>query len=70
MDREAWRATVHGVAESRTQLSMQSMYVGRKGSLGFFCNILHICVCLCVACFTQDNYFQILSMSYVSIVVV
>ena len=50
MDREAWRATVHGVAESRTQLSMQSMYVGRKGSLGFFCNILHICVCIQICC--------------------
>ena len=28
------------------------------------------CVCLCVACFTQCNYFQILSMSYVPIAVV
>ena len=35
MDREAWWATVHGVAKSRTQLSD-------------FCVCLCVCVCVCV----------------------
>ena len=48
MDREAWRAIVHGESKSWTQLSMQSMYLGWKGSLGIFCNILYICVCVCI----------------------
>ena len=31
MDRRAWQASVHGVTESRTQLSMNT-YSGRKDS--------------------------------------
>ena len=30
MDRGAWRATVHGVTKSRTQLSMQARKLGGK----------------------------------------
>ena len=30
MDREAWRAAVHGVAKSRTQLSWTELLLGRK----------------------------------------
>ena len=32
MDREAWRATVHGVAKSRTQLSDWTTYVTKMGA--------------------------------------
>ena len=30
MDREAWRAAIHGVTKSRTQLSMQARKLGGK----------------------------------------
>ena len=52
MDREAWRTTVHGVSQSWTQLSMQSMYVQLQPRrfIRVFCNILYICVCISVCC--------------------
>ena len=34
MDREAWQATVHGVAKSRTRLSLAHLLLGKNFSLG------------------------------------
>ena len=33
MDREAWRAVIHGVTNSRTRLSKESEVVGSKPNL-------------------------------------
>ena len=37
MDREAWRAAIHGVAKSRTRLSDQTTMI---------CDIEHLFICL------------------------
>ena len=40
MDREAWRATIHGIAKSRTQLSdwteLRSIHDAADGIISFF----------------------------------
>ena len=36
MDREAWRAAIHGVAKSRTQLSDKAWDTKNSTKLGFF----------------------------------
>ena len=44
MDREAWRAAIHGVAESRTQLSDSSDLILSECRM----DVLFMCVCLCM----------------------
>ena len=54
MDREAWRAVVHGVAKSRTWLSDWTDFpIKCRGCFPFFffslssLQIFHLCVCVC-----------------------
>ena len=56
MDREAWRAAIHGVAKSRTRLSDWSdlIYVYMHYILELY--IIHMCICMCLC-----RYMYILS---------
>ena len=48
MDREAWRAAVHGVAISRTRLSDWTELIIRWYVKGGNMYVYTVCVCVCV----------------------
>ena len=52
MDREAWRAAVHGVAKSRTWLTdwteLIIMWYVKGGDIYVYAVCVCVCVCVCV----------------------
>ena len=51
MDREAWRAAVHGVAESRTRLSELNWTELTEDSVVYTLHLLNLLILICTGCF-------------------
>ena len=64
MDREAWRAAIHGLTKSRTQLSDWSDLIAiRSPFLQFWLTSPYVCVhsCYIHTCYIQENFNHIFS---------
>ena len=61
MDREAWRAAIHGVAKSRTRLSNLSDLIHRKSGLVFFQGQTSLTNVFPIIC-SNEKYKQLLSL--------
>ena len=59
MAREAWRATVHGVAKSQTRLKLLSIYL----SSICVCSVTHLCLTLCEPMDCSSTGFSVYGVS-------